>query len=153
MEVQVYYIAKDGTRFDDALKCQEYEAQLGTATGSVGRAKVDLKKIGEDKFIHGLLKVWHKGKGNYFTYTTRCIDDWLESYVNVDGLEEGSRYIQHKIRGVIIDLGRFDDDDYCEYEFIYSDSLDFRTGGFGCVRTTNNKFWEEAMKENDKEAK
>ena len=157
MEINVVYTAKDGTRFDDPYKCEEYEKRLGTQPGTAGRARIDLKDIGEQKYVFGILKVRHEGSNYYRTYVTRCVDDKLEDYVNVSNLDMDKRWIRNTISDVLYDLEQFNDDDLCEYEFLYCDHWEF--GGehpFGCTRTYNQKLWEEtekAAKSKDKSTK
>ena len=83
MEIDVVYTAKDGTRFDDPYKCEEYEKRLGTQPGTVGRARIDLKDIGEQKYVFGLLKVRHEGGSHYRAYMTQCVDKKMQSVVAV----------------------------------------------------------------------
>lgn len=149
MEIGITYTAKDGRQFDDPYKCEEYEKRLGTEQGTVARARIDLKDIGEQKYVFGMLKVRHEGDGdNHFrTYVTRCVDDKLEDYVNVSNLDVDKRWIRNTIGDVLYDLEQFNDDDLCEYEFLYCDHWDF--GGehpCGCIRTHNPKLWEELEK-------
>ena len=157
MKIGITYTAKDGRQFDDPYKCEEYEKRLGTQPGTVGSARIDLKEIGEQKYVFGILKVRHEGSNYYRTYVTRCVDDKLEDYVNVSNLDMDKRWIRNTISDVLYDLEQFNDDDLCEYEFLYCDHWKF--GGeypFGCTRTYNQKLWEEtekAAKAKDKSTK
>ena len=153
MEINVVYTAKDGMEFDDPYKCEEYEKRLGTQPGTVGRARIDLKDIGEQKYVFGILKARHEGGNYYRTYVVRCLDSKLEDYVNVSNLDVDKRWIRNTISDVLYDLEQFNDDDLCEYEFLYCDHWEF--GGehpFGCTRIYNPKLWEELEKA-DKAAK
>jgi hypothetical protein len=147
MDINVIYTAKDGTRFNDPFKCEEYEKRLGTEPGTVGRARIDLKALGENKYVFGMLKVRHEGVSNYRTYVTRCVDEKLEDYVNVSELDVYKRWIRNTIGDVLRDMEHFNDDDLCEYEFLYCDHWEF--GGehpFGCCRTSNLELWDEMEK-------
>ena len=48
MDINITYTAKDGRRFNDPYECEKYEARLGTEAGTVARARIDLKALGED---------------------------------------------------------------------------------------------------------
>lgn len=148
MDIINYYIAKDGTRFEDPLECQDYERKLGHPNGTVGRAKIDIEKFGKDKYIHGTLKVIRRldpSKRGYHLYSTRCIDHELEDYVNVEDINEDKRWITSTFANVLNDLNRYDDDDLCEYEFLYSDNKQFHK--FGICRTENKELWDILFKE------
>ena len=133
MDIDVVFTAKDGRRFSDPYKCEEYEKRLGTKVGTVGRARIDLKALGEDRYVFGLLKVRHEDVNHYYTYVTRCVDEMLEDYVTVSD--------------VLYDMEQFPKDDLCEYEFLYCDHWEFNSGHpFGCCRTHNSKLWEEMEK-------
>jgi len=147
MDIDVVYTAKDGRRFSDPLECEEYEKRLGTQPGTVGRARIDLKDIGEQKYVFGILKVRHEDCNHYRTYVTRCVDEKLEDYVNVSELDADKRWIVSNIGNVLSDMKEFGDDDLCEYEFLYCDHWDFGNGQpCGCIRTYNPKLWEETEK-------
>jgi len=152
MDINVIYTAKDGMRFSDPYECEEYEKRLGSEAGRVGRARIDLKALGENEYVFGMLKVRHEGINNYRTYVVRCLDDKLEDYVNVSELDVDKRWIRSTVSDVLRDMERFNDDDLCEYEFIYCDHWEF--GGehpFGCTRTHNQELWDEMKKANDAE--
>jgi hypothetical protein len=143
MDINVIYTAKDGRRFHDPYECEEYEKRLGTEPGTVGRARIDLKELGEDKYVFGILKVRHEGSNHYRTYVTRCVDEKLEDYVNVSSLDVDKRWIRSTIGEVLRDMEQYSDDDPCEYEFIYCDHWEFNKHPFGCCRTHNQELWEE----------
>ena len=147
MDIDVVYKAKDGMQFSDPFKCEEYEKRLGSEPGTVGRARIDLKALGENTYVFGLLKVRHDDVNHYRTYVTRCVDDKLEDYVNVSELDVDKRWIRNTIADVLRDMEQFNDNDLCEYEFLYCGHWEF--GGehpFGCTRTHNQKLWEEMEK-------
>lgn len=147
MDIDITYTAKDGTRFSDPYECEAYEKRLGTVPGTVGRARIDLKEIGEGKYVFGLLKARHGGVTNYRSYVTRCVDEKLEDYVNVSSLDVDKRWIRNTIGDVLRDMEQFGDDDLCEFEFLYCDHWEF--GGdhpFGCYRSNNPELWDEMEK-------
>jgi len=147
MDIDITYTAKDGRRFSDPYKCEEYEKRLGTEAGTVGRARIDLKELGEDRYVFGMLKVRHEGVTNYRTYVTRCVDEKLEDYVTVSNLDVDKRWIRSTVADVLRDMEQYSDDDPCEYEFLYCDHWEF--GGkhpFGCTRTSNQELWDEMEK-------
>ena len=147
MDINVIYTAKDGTKFNDPYECEEYEKRLGTEPGTVARARIDLKELGEDKYVFGMLKVRHDDVNHYRTYVTRSVDEKLEDYVNVSELDVDKRWIRNTISDVLRNMEQFNEDDLCEYEFLYCDHWEF--GGehpFGCCRTYNPTLWEEMEK-------
>lgn len=146
MDINVIYTAKDGRRFNDPYECEEYEKRLGTEPGTVARARIDLKDIGENMYVFGLLKVRHDGCNYYRTYVTRCVDDKLEDYVNVSELDVDKRWIRNTISDVLRDMEQYSDDDLCEYELLYCEHWEFNKHTFGCCRTHNPKLWEEMEK-------
>ena len=147
MDIDVIYKAKDGMRFSDPFECEKYEKRLGSEAGTVARARIDLKDIGEQKYVFGIMKVRHEDSNYYRTYVTRCVDHKLEDYVNVSELDLDKRWIVSNIGNVLHDMEEFNDDDLCECEFLYCDHWEF--GGehpCGCIRTYNPKLWEETEK-------
>jgi hypothetical protein len=67
--------------------------------------------------------------------------------VTVSELDVDKRWIRSTIADVLRDMEEFNDDDLCEYEFLYCDHWEF--GGehpFGCCRTYNPKLWDEMEK-------
>ena len=148
MDINVIYTAKDGRKFNDPFECEEYEKRLGTEPGRVGRARINLKELGENMYVFGLLKVRHDGSNYYRTYVTRCLDEKLEDYVNVSELDVDKRWIRSTIADVLRDMEQYNDDDLCEYEFLYCDHWDFKKHTFGCCRTYNQELWDE-MKKNE----
>lgn len=152
MDINVIYTAKDGRRFNDPFECEEYEKRLGTEAGTVARARIDLKALGENTYVFGLLKVRHEGGNYYRTYVVRCLDDKLEDYVTVSELDVDKRWIRNTISDVLRDMEQFCDNDLCEYEFLYCDHWEFGGGHpFGCFRTNNPTLWNEMKKANDTE--
>ena len=147
MEIDVIYTAKDGRRFKDPYECEEYEKRLGTEAGTVARARIDLKALGESSYVFGILKVRHDNVNCYRVYMVRCVDDKLEDYVTVSELDVDKRWIRDTIADVLRDMEQFSDNDPCEYEFLYCDHWEF--GGkhpFGCCRSSNPDLWAEMKK-------
>ena len=149
MEIGITYTAKDGRQFNDPYECEEYEKRLGTEPGTVGRARIDLKALGENRYVFGILKVRHNDVNHYRTYVVRCVDDKLEDYVTVSELDVDKRWIRNTISDVLRDLEEFNDDELCEYEFLYCDHWEFNKHTFGCTRTHNPELWDE-MNKNEK---
>ncbi len=146
MDINITYTAKDGTRFSDPYECEQYEKRLGTEAGTVGRARIDLKELGEEKYVFGMLKVRHENTNHYRTYVTYCVDYNLEDYVNVNELDVDKRWIRSTISEVLRDMEQYNDDDLCEYEFLYCEHWDFNKHSFGCCRSNNQELWDEMKK-------
>ena len=146
MDIDITYTAKDGRRFNDPYECEEYEKRLGTEPGTVGRARIDLKALGENRYVFGLLKVRHDGVTNYRSYVTRCVDEKLEDYVDVSSLDVDKRWIRSTIGEVLRDMEQYSDDALCEYEFLYCEHWEFNKHTFGCCRTYNQELWKEMEK-------
>ena len=77
---------------------------------------------------------------------TRCVDEKLEDYVTVSNLDVDKRWIRSTIGEVLRDMEEYNDDDLCEYEFLYCDHWEFNKHTFGCFRTSNPELWEEMEK-------
>ena len=104
MDINITYTAQDGRRFNDPYECEEYEKRLGTEAGMGARARIDLKALGENRYVFGLLKVCHEGHNYYRSYVTRCVDEKLEDYVNVSSLDVDKRWIRSTIGEVLRDM-------------------------------------------------
>ena len=146
MDINITYTAKDGRRFNDPYECEAYEKRLGTEAGTVGRARIDLKELGENEYVFGMLKVRHESTNHYRTYVVRCVDDKLEDYVNVSELDVDKRWFRNTISDVLRDMEQYNDDDLCEYEFLYCEHLEFNKHSFGCCRSNNQELWDEMKK-------
>lgn len=146
MDIDVIYKAKDGRLFRDPYECEQYEKRLGSKPGTVGRARIDLKALGENMYVFGMLKVRHENINLYRTYVTRCVDEKMEDYVTVSELDVDKRWIRNTIADVLHDMEELYDDDLCEYEFLYCDHWEFNKHTFGCCRTHNSELWEEMEK-------
>lgn len=143
MKIVSFYIAQDGTRFDDPLKCQDYERKCGFPVGTVGRAKIDLAEIGTHKYVNGILKIVldASNQRSFHIYHTINVDDILVDYVNVESIDESKRWITATFEDVLNDLNRYNDDDLCEYEFLFSDDRSFLSSG--CTRISNKELWNK----------
>ena len=110
-------------------------------------AKLDLKRIGEEKYICGMLMVEHDGGSCLHTYVTMNIDYKLMDYVNPEDASEDNRYIRCKIADALRDLGKYDDDELCEYFLSYSESINMTS--CGCSHTMNHKLWKHIKNRNE----
>lgn len=147
MKIETIYIAKDGTRFADPLICQDYEKNLAKIPGTVGCTKLELKALGEDKYVTGMLKVKSEEKGLQFHhFVTVCLDHILEHYVNINDLSEDQRWKVSTVKNILKILDQYEETDDCEYEFVYSDNKYFKKSG--CTRSYNQAFWNRAKNEN-----
>ncbi len=81
------------------------------------------------------------------TYVTMNIDYKLMDYVNPEDASEDNRYIRCKIADALRDLGKYDDDELCEYFLSYSESINMT--GCGYSHTMNHKLWEHIKKRNE----
>ena len=141
METKMIYYAKDGMRFDDPIKCAEYERNLGTLPGTVGELKKTLEPY-KDYYVLGVLVIWHKGKSYTSSFITAPIGYILERYTDVDELPEEERFIKYKMSNVInLIEEKYDDDDLCEYSFLYSKTLDYAITGY--MKSNNQTLWDK----------
>ena len=85
--------------------------------------------------------VWHNNAAFTGCFATMKIDRQLEEYTDIDELEEEDLYVKVKFRDFMEYLSReYNDDDMCEYSFIYSETLDFAQAL--CMRGNNPHIWE-----------
>lgn len=141
METKMIYYAKDGMRFDDPIKCAEYERTLGTLPGTVGELKKKLEPY-KDYYAIGLLVVWHKEHAYYQSFMTYNISNELEKYTDIEELSEEDLYAKCKVLNIIQMMDKnYNDDDLCEYAFFYSQSLHFNTIGY--MKGHNGNLWEK----------
>lgn len=141
METKMIYYAKDGMRFDDPIKCAEYERNLGTLPGTIGELKKTLEPY-KEYYILGVLVIWHKGKSYTSSFITAPIGHILERYTDVDELPEEERFIKYKMSNVInLIEEKYDDDDLCEYSFLYSQTLDYAITGY--MKSNNQTLWDK----------
>ena len=141
MEAKMIYYSKDGMRFDDPIKCAEYERTLGTIPGTIGELKKNLEPY-KDYYAIGMLAVWHKEGAYYHSFMTYNISNELEEYTDIEELPEEDHYVKCKVSTIIqlIDEN-YDDDDLCESTLFYSLSLHFDILGY--MKTTNRTLWEK----------
>lgn len=128
MEIDtIYYKAKDGRLFTDPLKCEEYEKTLGIVAGTVAALIVELEKIAKPKsYIDGIIYVKRPdGQKTIYTPFTICVDDELESFVNVKDLTQEQRYEYTTMGHLIEYLRQLDKDSQCQYMIVWSDDIDF----------------------------
>lgn len=141
METKMIYYAKDGMRFDDPIKCAEYERTIGTLPGTIGQLKKTLEPY-KDYYAIGLLVVWHKEESHYHSFMTYNIASTLEEYTDIEELPEEERYIKCNVSTIIRVIDeKYDDDDLCEYSFFYSQSLKFNI--FCYMKINNPSLWEK----------
>ena len=135
------YYAKDGTRFDDPIKCAEYERTIGVLSGSIGQLKQTLEPY-KDYYVIGLLVVWHNEHAYYHSFVTYNIESELDEYTDIEELPEEDHYMKCKVSTVIQTIDKnYDDDDLCEYSFFYSKSLRFNILGY--MKINNPFLWEK----------
>lgn len=80
MDAEVFYIAKDGMRFTDALKCQEYEKTIGVIPGSIGEFICQLEKMPQEHYIKGALMVRAKTdkRPSFHSFVSSAMDEDTE---------------------------------------------------------------------------
>ena len=96
MEVStIIYKAKDGKLFYDPLECEQYEKTIGILPGSIADMVQFVKdNMGDCKYMTGAVFYAHPdGKKTFHNLDNMCIDDKLESFVNVKDLQEEQRYV------------------------------------------------------------
>jgi hypothetical protein len=144
MEIDtIYYKAKDGRLFTDPLKCEDYEKTIGILPGSVGALIVELDKIGKPKaYIFCIVYVKSPdGVKSIYVRNTTCVDDQLESYVNVKDLTQEQRYQYETIGDFIKILRKLDKDSQCQYMIVWSDYINFKEPGI--MANHNKDVWKE----------
>ena len=144
MEIDtIYYKAKDGRLFTDPLKCEDYEKTIGILPGSVAQLINELEKLAKPKaYINGIIYVkLPDGKKTVYTQYTTCLDDQLESYVNVKDLTQEQRYLFTTIYSLIEVLRQLDKDSQCQYMIVWSDDIEFSSPGI--MANHNKDVWKE----------
>ena len=143
MEAEVCYIAKDGSRFTDALLCEEYEKTIGIIPNTVADLILTLSKHDEKEYIFGIALVRHRKDGSASIYTrfTGCCDDALESFVNIKDLTEEQRYITATVGDMIDALRKLDGDDPVQYMIVFSSDIEFH--GPGVMANHNPLVWKD----------
>ena len=141
MESKMIYYAKDGMRFDDPVKCAEYERTIGTLPGTIGQLKATLEPH-KDHYVIGLLVVWHKEHAYFHSFMTYNISHELEKYTDIEELPEEDHYFKQKVSYIIQMIDEnYDDDDLCEYSFFNSLSLHFTPIGY--MKNSNGTLWDK----------
>lgn len=143
MEIDtIYYKAKDGRLFTDPLKCEAYEKTIGIMPGTVGALINALEEIGKPKaYVEGVIYVkFPDGKKTIFTPNTFCVDDQLESFVNINYLTQEQRYVSNTMRRLIKMFRQFDKDAQCQYMIVWSEDIDFKEPGI--MANHNKEVWE-----------
>ena len=131
MEIDsIFYKAKDGRIFTDPLKCEEYEKTIGILPGSVGDLIRELEKLNPAEYIDAIVMIKASdGNISFFIRGTVCLDDWLESYVNVNNLRESQRYMYDTVGNFAKRLKQLNKDDMCQYMVIHADNLQMSKAG------------------------
>ena len=143
MEIDtIYYKAKDGRLFTDPLKCEEYEKTLGIVAGTVAALIVELEKIAKPKsYIDAIIYVKRPdGQKTIYTPHTHCVDDQLESFVNVKDLTQEQRYEYTTMDHLIEFLRQLDKDSQVQYMIVWSDDIDFNRPGI--MANHNRDVWK-----------
>lgn len=138
----IYYKAKDGRLFTDPLKCEEYEKTIGILDGSVGALIEALEKWDPETYIHGVVYVKHKdGTKTTYCRCTICVDDKLESFVNVKDLTKEQRFIISTAKELIYALKQEDKDDMQQHTIVFSKDINFKK--VGIVSSYNPDVWDK----------
>ena len=125
MEIdRIFYRAKDGRIFTDPLKCEAYEKTIGILQGSVGMLVNELEKHNAESYINGMVLVKTRKGMDAAIMLSASLDDYLESFVNVNDLTKDQRYIYETVGGLIKYLARYDKDLPCQYMILLSDTPD-----------------------------
>lgn len=143
MEAEVYYVAKDGRRFTDPLKCEDYEKTVGVLKNSVADVMLELDKHDENDYIFGIVMIRHRKDGSSTVHIrfTGCVDSMLESFVNVGDLREDQRYMTSTFGELKQVLRQYDKDDWVQYMIVYSSSLEFEHPGI--MASYNPMVWRD----------
>ncbi len=142
MTTEVIYTARDGKKFSDKKECEDYEKRLGTEPGTVARARIDLKELGEDRYVSGILKVRHDGITDFLCCKEQCLDNILKDYVDVNELDMDKRWIRYTVSDVLRHMEKYNGNYLCEYEFLYfnSQNTDLEKAD-GYAATRNMALW------------
>lgn len=137
----IYYKAKDGRIFTDPLECEEYESRLGVIPCTVASLILDLAKMDPDMYICGTVHIRRKnGTRNTYVRYTMCIDDKLESFVNVDNLRDEQRYIVCKVKDLVLSLKDEERDDPEQHMIIFSKDINMKNVGISA--NFNPDIWD-----------
>ena len=141
MDVEITYTAKDGRRFDDPLKCEDYEKHLGVIPDSVADIILELEKQDPKAYIFGIVMVRRKdGTATIYTRFTGCCDSVLEDYVNIINISEEQRYICATFKELIAALRNEVQDAAAQYMIVFSKDVEF--GHPGIMANHNPLVWK-----------
>lgn len=130
MEVSsIIYKAKDGKLFYDPLECEQYEKTIGILPGSIAdMVRFVRENRGDCKYMTGaVLYARPDGTKTFHNLNTLCIDDNLESFVNVKDLQEEQRYVFMKVDDFIAYYDKEKCKDWpCQWLFALSEYIDMR---------------------------
>ena len=143
MEAEVTYIAKDGKTFKDALQCQEYEKTIGVVPYTVADVILELDKLDDSTYIFGIVFIRHRkdDSSSIYAYCTVCIDEKLESFVNVNNLTAEQRYITGTVGELKDALRMIDKDDWAQYMIAYSPDIELKHPVI--MASHNPKVWKD----------
>jgi hypothetical protein len=137
----IYYKAKDGRLFTDPLKCEEYEKTIGILHGSVGELIANLEKLDPDTYIFGTVYIKHKdGTKTTYCRCTICVDDKLDSFVNVKDLTEEQRFIISTVKELIHALKEEDKDNMQQHTIVFSKDINLKK--VGIMSSYNPDVWD-----------
>ena len=143
MEIDtIFYKAKDGRVFTDPLECEAYESRLGTVPGTVASLILDLAKMDPETYIRGIVYIRRKN-GTKVTYShfTACVDDKLESFVNVRDLSDEQRCIVCKVKDLVLALKDEDRDDPEQHTILSSRDI-MMEKNVSIDANWNHKVWD-----------
>ena len=142
MEIDITYIAKDGCRFKDPLKCEDYEKTIGVLPNSVADV-INMFEKYPKHFIFGIVMVKHKdGTCSIYTRFTGCCDRVLEDYVTVSSIAKEQRYIYATFEELIATLRDNEDKDSpAQYMIVYDNDMEFKHPGV--MASHNPLVWKQ----------
>lgn len=145
MEIdKIIYKAKDGRTFFDPIQCQEYEKKIGIIEGSVGDLISRMEKeMTRDHYIFGIVKVMNGDKSYLYSRCTVCVDCKLEDYVNVNDLQEESRYVIAKAGELIDTMKQLDKDLPCQWFILFSEDINFKAAA--AMANYNKNAWNNKI--------
>lgn len=137
MDIDVTYVAKDGCRFKDPLKCEDYEKTLGVLPNSVADVIIRLEKQNPKDYLFGIVMVKHKdGAVTLYIRFTGCCDRVLEDYVTVSSITKEQRYICATFEELIATLREQEDKDSpAQYMIVYDNDMEFK---HPCIMASHN---------------
>lgn len=145
MEIDsIFYKAKDGRIFTDPLECEQYEKTIGIVSGSIADMLRHVKENADDaKYVSGAVYYrWPDGSKTFHKIITMCIDDKLESFVNVKDLREEQRYVAMTMEDFLAYYSKEDMRDFpCQYLLSFSDDLSGRIAAV-LANGINREVWK-----------